>query len=135
YHGDTLGAMSVCDPANGMHSLFNALLPQNTFAPRPEISFYAPFEPATLDIIRHVIQQHAQQCSAVIIEPIVQATGGMWFYHPDYLKAIRQLCDEYQLLFIVDEIATGFGRTGKFFACEWADIQPDIMCIGKALTG
>lgn len=135
YHGDTFGAMSVCDPVQGMHNAFGEMLLKNIFVSRPNISFNQTFDPSALDKFRQVIAQHHHECAAVIIEPIVQAAGGMWIYHPQFLKEIRKICSENQILLIVDEIATGFGRTGQLFACDWSQITPDIMCIGKALTG
>ena len=135
YHGDTFGAMSVCDPINGMHTLFNHTIQHQIFAPKPTAPFDQVFDPDSLNEITHIITEHHHECAAIIIEPIVQGAGGMWFYHPDFLKALRTLCSENNILLIVDEIATGFGRTGKLFASNWAGISPDIMCIGKALTG
>ncbi|MDR1659169.1 MAG: adenosylmethionine--8-amino-7-oxononanoate transaminase [Desulfovibrio sp.] len=135
YHGDTLGAMSICDPVIGMHTMFSHILPQQLFVSRPECPFHARFNPASLDEIATVLTLHGHTIAAVVLEPIVQGAGGMRFYHPEYLRQLRALCNEHDILLILDEIAAGFGRTGKMFACEWADIEPDIMCVGKALTG
>ncbi|NDV19278.1 adenosylmethionine--8-amino-7-oxononanoate transaminase [Pseudodesulfovibrio sp. JC047] len=135
YHGDTCGAMSVCDPNNGMHHLFSGLLPHQIFAPRPTCRFGEPYDPASLAETTRLFEENSHRIAAIIVEPIVQGAGGMYFYHPDYLRGLRELADAHGVLLILDEIATGFGRTGKLFACEWADVIPDIMCVGKALSG
>jgi adenosylmethionine-8-amino-7-oxononanoate aminotransferase len=135
YHGDTFGAMAVCDPVGGMHSLFAGTLAEHVFVDRPPAGFDAPVDATYAELVRHAVERHAHELAAVIVEPVVQGAGGMHFYSPAVVRLLRELCEQHGLLLVLDEIATGFGRTGALFACMHADATPDVMCVGKALTG
>ncbi len=135
YHGDTFGTMAVCDPDNGMHGMFNGVVAEHLFAPVPECASDEQWDASYIADFARLIQEHQSEIAAVILEPIVQGAGGMRFYCPEYLRQVRALCDEYEVLLILDEIATGFGRSGTLFAYEQAAIVPDILTVGKALTG
>jgi adenosylmethionine---8-amino-7-oxononanoate aminotransferase len=135
YHGDTSGAMSVCDPVTGMHHVFSAMLPQQLFAPAPPAGYDAPVSETWIEQFERLLVNHRDEIAGVVVEPVVQGAGGMRFYAPGYLGRLRELCSAYNVLLIVDEIATGFGRTGRLFGCSHAGVVPDILCLGKAMTG
>ena len=133
YHGDTFGAMAVSDPG-GMHRMFRGVFPEQLFAPRPECRFGAQWDPADFAPMEKLLAEHADELAGVIVEPVFQGANAMWFYHPEYLRCLRAACDRYGIVLIFDEIATGFGRTGRAFAAGYAGVTPDVMCVGKALT-
>ncbi|TVT30317.1 adenosylmethionine--8-amino-7-oxononanoate transaminase [Amycolatopsis rhizosphaerae] len=135
YHGDTFHPMSVCDPEGGMHALWRGVLPEQVFVPEPPAGFGAPVEQSYVDVLEASIARHAGELAAVIVEPVVQGAGGMRFHHPGYLRVLRELTEAHDVLLVFDEIATGFGRTGALFAAEHAGVTPDVLCLGKALTG
>ncbi|HEX2702088.1 MAG TPA: adenosylmethionine--8-amino-7-oxononanoate transaminase, partial [Solirubrobacteraceae bacterium] len=135
YHGDTFGAMGVCDPLDGMHSLFAGVLADNVFAPRPPGGIDRELDETYVAALAQLVEEHRDELAAVVIEPVVQGAGGMWFYPAGYVRVLRELCDAHDVLLLLDEIATGFGRSGTYFACERAAVAPDVMCVGKALTG
>lgn len=135
YHGDTVHPMSVCDPDGGMHAWWAGLLPEQVFVPAPPAGFDAPVDPAYVREWERCLAAHAADAAAIIVEPVVQGAGGMTFHHPGHLRMLRELADRFEVLLIFDEIATGFGRTGRLFAADHAAVSPDIMCVGKALTG
>lgn len=135
YHGDTLFAMSVCDPDGGMHAMWTDVVPEQVFVSEPPPGFDAPVDPGYVDELDDAIARHAHELAAVVVEPVVQGAGGMRFHAPGYLRALRESCDRHHVLLVFDEIATGFFRTGRVFAAGWAEVAPDVMCVGKALTG
>ncbi|SFK80570.1 MULTISPECIES: adenosylmethionine--8-amino-7-oxononanoate transaminase [Amycolatopsis] len=135
YHGDTFHPMSVCDPDGGMHSLWRGVLPEQVFVPEPPAGFGAPLNPSYVDTLAQAIEEHADELACVIVEPVVQGAGGMRFHAPGYLRVLRELTERHDVLLVFDEIATGFGRTGRLFAAEHAEVTPDVLCLGKALTG
>jgi adenosylmethionine-8-amino-7-oxononanoate aminotransferase len=135
YHGDTFGAMAICDPIGGMHRLFAGVLAEHVFAARPPDGFDAPLDARWAADVTELVGRHAHEIAAIVVEPVVQGAGGMRFHAPACVRLLRELCDRHDLLLVLDEIATGFGRTGALFACEHAGVAPDVMCVGKALTG